>query len=156
MTRISIPVHAPDGYRAVQALDAEVRAALDPVLVDLVYLRVSQLNGCAYCVDLHGRDLAEQGIPWRVISAVGVWRETAWFSPMERAALRVAEELTRLDPGAGPHGVSDEAWAEAAEYLSDAELANLVLAVGTMALFNRIGVATKLRPAGPVPERSAE
>ncbi|MEB4615603.1 carboxymuconolactone decarboxylase family protein [Leucobacter sp. M11] len=157
MSRLSIPVHAPEGYRAVQALEATVREALDPVLVDLVFLRVSQMNGCAYCIDLHSGGLEALGLPWRVINAVQAWRESAWFSPRERAALRIAEELTA--PGADPEtapdrlGIADPSWAEAREHLSDAEVANVVLAAGTMALLNRIGVASRLRPGGPTPER---
>ncbi|UCR89364.1 carboxymuconolactone decarboxylase family protein [Mycetocola spongiae] len=141
MTRLNIAQHSPAGYRAVAALDALLRDVLDPELLDLVKLRASQLNGCAFCVDMHGADLGALGVPVRKIIAVSAWREAGFFSPRERAALALTEEVTLL-----PGGVSAAVWAEAAGLYSEPELANLVLAIGTINLWNRIGVSTELTP----------
>lgn len=141
MTRLAINRHAPEGYQAVAQLDAYVRRNLDPELLDLVKLRASQLNGCAFCVDLHATDLEKLGVPTRKIYAVSAWRETTFFTGAERAALALTEQVTRL-----PDGVDDAAWQAAAEVFAERELADLVLAIGTINLWNRIGVTTHLAP----------
>lgn len=141
MHRISINKHAPEGYQAVAALDGYVRRHLDHVLLDLVKLRASQLNGCAYCVDLHATDLEQAGIPTRKVYAVSVWRETSFFTEPERAALALTEEITLIAAG-----VDDDTWQAAAGVFSERELADLVLAIGTINLWNRIGVSTHLAP----------
>lgn len=141
MTRLAISRHAPEGYQAVAQLDAYVRRNLDPELLDLVKLRASQLNGCAFCVDLHATDLEKLGVPTRKIYAVSAWRETTFFTGAERAALALTEQVTRL-----PDGVDDAAWQAAAEVFAERELADLVLAIGTINLWNRIGVTTHLAP----------
>src|SRR5690625_253797 len=141
MTRLAINRHAPEGYQAVAQLDAYVRRNLDPELLDLVKLRASQLNGCAFCVDLHATDLEKLGVPTRKIYAVSAWRETTFFTGAERAALALTEQVTHL-----PGGVDDATWQAAAEVFAERELADLVLAIGTINLWNRIGVATHLAP----------
>ena len=141
MTRLAINQHAPEGYAAVAALDGYVKRNLDPVLLDLVKLRASQLNGCAFCVDLHATDLEKQDVPRRKIYAVSVWRETSFFTETERAALALTEQITHL---AG--GVDEQAWQDAAAVFSERERADLVLAIGTINLWNRIGVSTHLAP----------
>ncbi len=141
MTRLAINRHAPEGYQAVAQLDAYVRRNLDPELLDLVKLRASQLNGCAFCVDLHATDLEKLGVPTRKIYAVSAWRETTFFTGAERAALALTEQVTHL-----PGGVDDATWQAAAEVFAERELADLVLAIGTINLWNRIGVTTHLAP----------
>lgn len=141
MTRLAINRHAPEGYQAVAQLDAYVRRNLDPELLDLVKLRASQLNGCAFCVDLHATDLEKLGVPTRKIYAVSAWRETTFFTGAERAALALTEQVTHL-----PDGVDDATWQAAAEVFAERELAALVLAIGTINLWNRIGVTTHLAP----------
>ncbi len=141
MTRLAINRHAPEGYQAVAQLDAYVRRNLDPELLDLVKLRASQLNGCAFCVDLHATDLEKLGVPTRKIYAVSAWRETTFFTGAERAALALTEQVTHL-----PGGVDDATWQASAEVFAERELADLVLAIGTINLWNRIGVTTHLAP----------
>ncbi|MBO9556891.1 carboxymuconolactone decarboxylase family protein [Cellulomonas sp.] len=141
MPRLVIHHHAPEGYRAVAALDAYVARHLDRVLLDLVKLRASQLNGCAYCVDLHATDLEDAGVPTRKLHGVGVWRETPFFTDRERAALALTEQVTLL-----PAGVDDATWDAAAREFPERELADLVLAIGTINLWNRIAVPTRTAP----------
>lgn len=141
MSRLAINTLAPEGYRAVSALDEYVRRNLDHVLVDLVKLRASQLNGCAYCVDLHATDLERVGVPTRKVYAVATWRETDFFTESERAALALTEQITLI-----ASGVDDDAWQRAAQIFSERELADLVLAIGTINLWNRIGVSTHMTP----------
>lgn len=141
MSRLVINQHAPEGYQAVAALDGYVRRHLDHVLLDLVKLRASQLNGCAFCIDLHATDLEKAGVPTRKIYAVSAWRETSFFTEPERAALALTEQITLIDSG-----VDEQTWREAARVFSERTLADLVLAIGTINLWNRIGVSTHLAP----------
>lgn len=141
MTRLAINQHAPEGYQAVAALDGYVRRHLDHVLLDVVKLRASQLNGCAFCVDRHATDLEKRGVPSRKIYAVSAWRETSFFTETERAALALAEQVTHISGG-----VDDQVWQEVAAHFSERELSDLVLAIGTINLLNRMGVATHLAP----------
>ena len=141
MTRLAINQHAPEGYQAVAALDGYVRRHVDHVLLDVVKLRASQLNGCAFCVDRHATDLEKRGVPSRKIYAVSAWRETTFFTETERAALALAEQITQISGG-----VDDQVWQEAAALFAERELSDLVLAIGTINLLNRMGVATHLAP----------
>lgn len=141
MSRLAIREHAPEGYRAVAALDAYVRAHLDHVLLDLVNLRASQLNGCAFCVDRHATDLEVAGVPTRKIYAVSAWRETEYFTERERAALALAERVTHISGG-----VDEETWDAAAAIFSEREVSDLIIAIGTINLLNRMGVSTRLGP----------
>lgn len=141
MSRLNISQHAPEGYQAVAALDSYVRKNLDHALLDFVKLRASQLNGCAFCVDMHATDLEKSGVSTRKIYAVSAWRETSFFTDQERAALALTEEITLLTSG-----VADTTWQEAAEVFSERELSDLILAIGTINLWNRIGVSTHLAP----------
>jgi len=141
MQRLDIAHHAPEGYRAVMALEKYLHQNIETSLLDLVKLRASQINGCAFCVDMHATDLAAHGMPQRKIFGVSAWRETTFFTETERAALALAEEITTIATG-----VSDAVWAAAAAVFNERELSDLVLAVGTINLWNRIGVSTHLSP----------
>lgn len=141
MSRLNISRHAPEGYQAVTALDSYVRENLDHALLDLLKLRASQLNGCAFCVDMHATDLEKSGVPTRKIYAMSAWRETSFFTDQERAALALTEQITFI-----ASGVDDAIWQEAATVFSERELSDLVLAIGTINLWNRIGVSTHLAP----------
>ena len=142
MTRISLPATARAVYRAMDALDASV--ALEPRLRELVRIRASQINGCAYCVDLHSLDAERAGEDVRRIFALPVWRESPLFDARERAALALTEAMTRLPDD----GVTDDVYAGAAEHFGDEELGNLMGAIIAINAWNRVGVATALRPEG--------
>lgn len=140
--RMNVGEVAPEGYRAVLGLEKYLRKELDGRLLDLVKLRASMLNGCAYCVDLHGGDLLKHGEDVRRVLGVTTWREFPGFDARERAALALTDEVTRL----GEHGVSDEVWDTARASFTDKEVADLILAIGLINLWNRIGVTTRLAP----------
>ena len=107
---------APAAYKAMIALDSRVHAGPLPAeLTELVKLRASQINGCAYCVDSHSADAAKAGTPPARLAAVGAWEEGPFFSPAERAAFALTESMTRLSEGS-PR-VPDEVWADAAAAL---------------------------------------
>lgn len=140
---MDMSTQAPEGFRAVLAFNKVVAAQLDHRLFELVKLRASMINGCAFCVDMHTTDALAAGEHVRRIAAVTSWRESTYFTPAERAALALTDELTRL----GEHGVSDETWAEAGAHFDPSTVANLILAVAVINVWNRIAMATRLAPA---------
>jgi AhpD family alkylhydroperoxidase len=131
---------APAVYRAMAAFDRSIE--FDPPLRELVKIRASQLNGCAYCLDLHSRDARAAGEDERRLATLAGWRESPFFTQRERAALALTDAATRL----GDHGVTDEVWADAAGHFDEAELAQLLWAIAAINAWNRIGVATRLQP----------
>ena len=141
-TRITLGKVARESYRALSALDDTVD--LDPALRDLVKLRASQINGCAFCVDMHSRDALAGGEDERRVWAVAVWREAPFFDERERAALALTEAMTRL-PDAG---VPDDVYDEAARHFDEHELGQLMFAIITINAWNRVAVPTHL----PLPD----
>jgi AhpD family alkylhydroperoxidase len=132
---------APAVHRAMAAFDDAVD--LEPRLRDLVKIRTSQLNGCAYCLDLHTSDARKAGEDERRLATRAGWHESPFFTERERAAFALTDAVTRL----GDHGVSDTVWADAAAHFEEPELAQLLWAIVTINAWNRIGVATRLVPA---------
>jgi len=133
---------APDAYDAVFALtQAAAKAGLDKQLLELIKLRASQINGCAFCVQYHILQSENLGIPADKLNLVVVWREAPQFSPRERAALAWTEALTLLT-----QGVSDEVYAEARAEFSEKELAYLSSAIASINVWNRLGVAYRWTP----------
>ncbi len=112
---------------------------------ELVSLRVSQINGCAVCLDMHTKEAAAAGESALRVNLVAAWREATVFTEAERAALALAEEGTRVADGAG--GVSDEVWAKAAEHYDDEQLTALVTLISFMNMANRANIITR-QPAG--------
>ena len=112
---------------------------------ELVNLRASQINGCGFCTDMHTKDALHAGASQTRINLVATWREATCFTDAERAALELAEQGTRIADGAG--GVSDEAWAKAAEHYGEEELGALVSLIAVINAFNRLNVITR-QPAG--------
>jgi|SRR5690349_7200768 len=144
MSRIDYAAASPEGYRALIALYRYLPdCGLEPLLVHLVFLRVSQINGCAYCVDLHWRDALKAGDTARRLNSLVTWRETPFFSPRERAALAWAEALTRIAETHAPDADYDAARA----VFSDKELVDLSFAISMMNGLNRIGIAFRRTPA---------
>lgn len=141
MARTPTPEASPATFRAMLALDTRLKHSLGPVLYDLVKLRASQINGCAFCVDLHARDLESQGVPVRTIYGVAAWRESPFFDETERVVLAFTETLTN-----GIDHVGDELWASAGELLGDERRGDLVIAVGMINMWNMSGITTQLQP----------
>ncbi len=142
----------PDAYDVVLALgQLAAKAGLDKQLLELVKLRASQINGCAFCVQHHVLLSERIGVPLDKLHLVAVWREAPIFSARERAALAWAEALTFL-----PEGVSDEVYAEASREFSEAELMYLTSAVASINVWNRFGAAFRWTPATrPAPAKAA-
>lgn len=110
-------------------------------LLTLIQLRVSQINGCSVCADMHGYELEHMGTSSERLRTLATWRETPYFSEPERAALALAEATTRIADN--PEGVSDAVWDEAARQFSDSQLAALVVAIAAINAFNRLNAATR-------------
>jgi AhpD family alkylhydroperoxidase len=133
---------APDAYDAVAALGrAPAKAGIDKQLLELVKLRASQINSCAFCVQYHILQSERLGVRADKLNLVVVWREAPLFSSRERAALAWTEALTLLT-----EGISDEVNAEASAEFSDKELAYLSSAIASINVWNRLGVAYRWTP----------
>ena len=143
--RIDYTKASPDGYKAYGGVYLAIqKSGLPKELVDLVYLRVSQINGCAYCIDMHSRDLLKSGLAVDKLVLVPVWHDAgAVFSRRERVALAWAETITRV----AETGVPDADYEAAAAEFSDKELADLTYAIGLMNAFNRLGITFRVPPA---------
>lgn len=142
--RIDYNKVAPAGVKALGGVYGYIaKSSLSPVLVDLVYLRVSQINNCAYCLDMHTRDLLKKGQPIEKIALLQAWREAgALFDARERAALAWAESVT----GVAETGVPDSDFAAARTVLSEPELVDLTIAIGLMNAYNRMAIAFRNTP----------
>lgn len=135
---------SPAGAKALGNLYGYVaQSGLDPVLVDLVYLRVSQINGCAYCLDMHTRDLIKRGVTIDKLALVQAWREAGKvFSEREKAALAWAETVTQV----AQTGVPDEEFLAASAVFSKRELVDLTFAIGLMNTYNRLAISFRNPP----------
>ena len=140
--RIQVPSVAPAGYRKVINLDGYVGGVVEEPLGDLIKLRASQINGCTYCVDMHSVDLQGRGVPVRKVFAVAAWRESPWFTDRERTALELTEAVTLIHEA----GVSDELYERALAEFGEEGLANLLLAIATINVWNRIAIPTLMQP----------
>lgn len=139
--RFNIAQDTPRIYDALLALNKTItESGADARLVHLIKIRVSQINGCAFCVAMHIKEALDDGVEDNVLHVLTVWRESSAFDAREKAALSWAETLTLL---AGS-GVSDDVYEAVRAEFSEQELAVLTAAVGTMNLWNRIGVSARM------------
>jgi AhpD family alkylhydroperoxidase len=139
--RMHFSAVAPRVFKAVLALDAAAREGIDPVLRELVQIRASQINHCAYCIDYHVSDARAAGESEQRLHQLAAWRESSLFTPRERAALALTEAVTLL-----PHGVEDEVYDQAAEHFGESELAQLTALILTVNAWNRINVTARTTP----------
>ena len=138
--RMSVRERAPDLYRAVSHLSNATKAAsLDPTLIHLVKLRASQINHCAYCVELHTREALEDGIDPRKIYLLTVWEESHLYDPRERAALAWTESVTLI----AQTRVPDEAFDAVRQVFSETEVAELTVVIAMINVWNRISVNSR-------------
>jgi len=141
-TRIKIDKIAPEGYKAVLGLEKFIEStSLTRTHKDLIKIRSSQINGCAFCINMHTLDARKAGETEQRIYALNAWRDTPFFSEEERAILALTEEVTLIS-----NHVKDETYAQAAKVLDEAYLAQVVLAIITINVWNRIGITTNLIP----------
>jgi AhpD family alkylhydroperoxidase len=142
--RMNYSAVSPAGMKALGTAYGYVRqSGLPSRLIDLVYLRISQINGCAYCIDAHSRDLLKAGLPVEHLVLVAAWPEAGEiFDEQEKAALAWAEVVTRL----GERGVPDNAFEAAAAVFCDKKLADLTIAISLMNAYNRIAISFRATP----------
>lgn len=142
--RMDYNAASPAAMKALGVVYGHIRqSGLPTRLLDLVLLRVSQLNGCAYCIDMHTRDLLRIGMPFEHLVLVSVWYEAgAIFSEEERTALAWAEEVTRL----GDRGVPDSTFEAVSSMFGDKQLADLTLAIAVMNAYNRMAISFRATP----------
>lgn len=142
--RLDYVAATPGGIKALGAVYGHIlKSALAGPLVTLVYLRVSQINGCAYCIDMHSRELIEHGMKMDKLVLVPVWRESgALFDPLERAALAWAETVTLV----AETGIPDEDYQAAASVFEPKDLADLTIAIGLMNAYNRLAIGFRRPP----------
>ncbi|WP_250502400.1 carboxymuconolactone decarboxylase family protein [Caballeronia sp. AZ7_KS35] len=135
---------APAGVKAIGGVYGYVmQSNLSPVLVDLVYLRVSQINNCAYCLDMHTRDLLRKGVKVEKLALVQAWREAGHlFDDRERAALAWAESVTLM----AQTGVPDASYEAARTVFNERELVDLTIAIGLMNMYNRMAISFRNAP----------
>jgi AhpD family alkylhydroperoxidase len=143
--RLDYAKASSDGYKAFGGVYVTIqKSGLPKELVDLVYLRVSQINGCAFCIDMHSRDLLKSGLSVDKLVLVSVWREAGEvFSRRERVALAWAESVTCV----ADTGIPDADYEAVEREFQGKELADLTYAIGLMNAFNRFGVAFRSTPA---------
>jgi AhpD family alkylhydroperoxidase len=143
--RIDYAKASPDGYKAFGSVYAAVqKSGLPQELINLVYLRVSQINGCAYCIDMHSRDLLKAGFAVEKLVLVQAWQDAGkLFNARERAALAWAESVTRV----ADTGIPEADYQAIAAQFNEKELTDLTYAIGLMNAFNRFGVAFRSTPS---------
>lgn len=141
-TRIRIDKLEPAGYSAILGLEKFIESTpLTRIHKDLIKIRASQVNGCAFCINMHTKDARKAGETEQRIYALNAWRETPFFTEEERAILALTEEITLIS-----HHVKEETYEEAAKVLDEKYLAQVILAIITINAWNRIGIATNLIP----------
>ena len=141
-TRIKIDQAEPAGYKAILGLEKFIEGSLlTRKHKDLIKIRASQINGCAFCIDMHTREARKAGETEQRIYALNAWRGTSFFSSEEQAILALTEEVTLIS-----NHVKDETYAWAAQLLDEAYLAQVMLSIITINAWNRIGIATNLMP----------
>ena len=136
----------PGAYDAIQGLIQSTRkGGVPPETLELVHLRTSQINGCSFCVDMGWGSAKKSDELGRKLFAVSAWREAPFFTAAERAALALAEAVTRLSDRSDP--VPDEIWDEAARHFDERQLSAIILWIATTNVFNRVNVSVR-QPAG--------
>jgi AhpD family alkylhydroperoxidase len=141
--RLNYVKAAPNGYRAMAALNRYVEdCGLEPLLLELVKMRASQINGCAYCLDMHSKDARALGESEQRLYALNAWRETPFYTERERAALLWTEQLTLISQEHAP----DAVYARVREHFSEEELVNLTLAIVTINGWNRLAIGSRSQP----------
>jgi len=143
----------PEAVKAVMAVQAFLNnhSKLEPSLLNLVWLRASQINGCAWCIDMHTKDARALGETEQRLYALNAWRDAPFYSERERAALAWAESVTLV---AQTH-VPDDVYEEAKKHFRDQELVNLTLAIAQINVWNRLNVAFRNVPGAYQPSKRA-
>jgi AhpD family alkylhydroperoxidase len=141
--RLDFTKISPQAYQAMAGLESYVRnSGLERPLLELVKLRASQINGCAYCIDMHTKDARAAGESEQRLYALSAWRETPFYTDRERAALAWTEAVTLISDGHAP----DEVYEETRRYFSEQELVNLIMAIVAINGWNRLAIGFRAVP----------
>jgi len=141
--RLNYAAIAPEATKALAEVNAALlRAGLDKRLMDLLFLRVSQINGCSYCVDEHARDLRRAGESNERLDGLAAWRESPYFTEPEKAALEWAESLTHVDVTHAP----DTVYEPLTRHYDDKQVANITYAIAPMNAWNRVAIGFQVAP----------
>src|SRR5262245_42640091 len=147
--RMELSDHQQGLWKAMLRFDAEVGGCgLEPELLELIRTRASQINHCAYCIDMHTKDALARGESAQRLYALGAWRETPFFSERERAALALVEEVTLVSE----RQVPDDVWDEAARHFDPEEMAALIYAATVINAWNRLAISTRMRTGDYEPD----
>jgi AhpD family alkylhydroperoxidase len=139
--RIVIPKVAPEAYQAILGLEKYIATtSITPVLKELIKIRASQVNGCAYCINMHTSDARKLDITEQRIYLLSAWREADVYTEEEKAVLALTEEITLIS-----NHVSEETYENAAKYYDEKSLAEIIMMIITINAWNRIGIATGMR-----------
>jgi AhpD family alkylhydroperoxidase len=139
--RIVIPKVAPEAYQAMLGLEKYIATtSITPVLKELIKIRASQINGCAYCINMHTADARKLDITEQRIYLLSAWREAEVYTEEEKAVLALTEEITLIS-----NHVSEETYENAAKYYDEKSLAEIIMMMITINAWNRIGIATGMR-----------
>jgi AhpD family alkylhydroperoxidase len=137
--RVEIKTAFPDAYKAVHALSARLsKTGLTPIQKELIKIRASQINACAFCLNMHTKEALEVGETQQRIFLLDAWRETDLFAEEEKAILALTEEVTLIHK----HGVSDEVYQQAKKFFTDEVIAQIIMAIVLINAWNRIAVST--------------
>ena len=151
--RINIGKAAPGVYQAMMGLGNYLhQSGLELSLIDLIALRASQINGCAYCIDMHWKDLRAAGENEQRLYGLDAWRESPYYTDRERAALAWAEAVTHVAEG----NVPDQVYEEVRPHFNEKELADLTLAVASINAWNRLNIALRTVPGSYQPAQHPE
>ena len=151
--RLNVAKVAPGVYKAMLGLEQYLhQSGMDDKLLDLIKLRASQLNGCAYCIDMHWKDLRAAGEGEQRLYGLDAWEESPYYSDRERAALAWTEAVTNVREGHVP----DEVYERARMSFSEKELADLTLAIATINAWNRLSIAARTVPGTYQPAKTPE
>jgi AhpD family alkylhydroperoxidase len=147
--RLDFTKVAPDAYRAMSGLETYVsNCGLEPALLELVRFRSSQINGCAYCLDMHSKDARANGESEQRLYALSAWRETPFFSDRERAALEWTEAVTRI----GENHAPDELYQQVKQRFSEKEMVALTMAIVAINAWNRLAISFRAIPGTDEPK----
>ncbi|OLT63223.1 carboxymuconolactone decarboxylase family protein [Moorena bouillonii] len=142
-TRLELNKVEPAAYLAMNYLEKYVnKSGLDKTLIKLIKIRASQLNKCAFCIDLHTKEARSNGETEQRIYALNAWKEAPFFSPEERAVLELTEAVTLISE----NQVSNSVYEEVSRYFSETDIAKLLMAIVTINAWNRIAITTKMIP----------
>lgn len=142
--RLAIQNHFPDAYRLMKELDGLINnSGINPLHLELIKIRASQINGCAYCLNLHNTDAARLGEALGKLYVMSAWREAPnWFTEEEVILLRLTEEVTQIQQ----HGISDEVFNRGIELFGEGKFAHLIMAAISINSWNRVAIGLKMHP----------